>query len=402
MQKISPEKRERYLQNLRLVNEQAGVEQELVDLIEAFAALELDRGNPVNLHPSAPSRLGKSVRQFLAKNQHLAPTALHFIAAYCQRIHEQGAVFILNPAHLAQRLSLAPEQLFRLATSAEKHYHTSQIPKRNGTLRTLHAPRPLLKRTQRAILDEILAFIPLNPHAEGFRRHHSILTNSQRHVGQKVVVKLDIEDFFPSIGSERIHGLFARLGYPRQVTWLLTRLTTCRGALPTGAPTSPALSNLVCRRLDRRLSAIGERMGFAYSRYADDITLSSQNPRMVQLLPFLREVIGEEGFRPKASKTRILRDGGRQKVTGVVVNTRPNIGRHEIRTLRAILHRCQKGSLHHQARQYAKTRGVDNPQKYSLSSFQASLRGKINHVRAINPEMGDRLLRDFLAINFSG
>ncbi len=402
MQKISPEKKNCYLENLRLVNEQAGVEQELVDLIEAFAAMELDRGGPVKLPPSRPSRLGKSVRQFLFQNQHLPPPALDFMAAYCQRVHEQGAVFILNPDHLAKTLSLTPKQLHQLAASAENQYHAFRIPKRDGSLRTLQAPQPLLKNTQRSILDEILAFVPLNPHAEGFRPHHSILTNSRRHVGQKVVVKLDIEDFFPSIGAQRIHGLFARLGYPRQVTWLLTRLTTCRGALPTGAPTSPALSNLVCRRLDRRLSAIGNKMDFAYSRYADDITLSSQNPRMVQLLPFIREVVGEEGFHFKASKTRILRDGGRQKVTGIVVNTRPNIARQEIRTLRAILHNCQKGHLHHQAHHYARARGVKNPREYSLSSFQASLRGKINHVRAINPGMGDQLLRDFLAINFSG
>lgn len=141
-------------------------------------------------------------------------------------------------------------------------------------------------------------------------------------------------------------------------------------------------------------------MQFEYSRYADDITFSSQNPQMVQLLPFLQEVIREEGFAVKTPKTRIQRSGGQQKVTGIVVNCRPNIARKEIRVLRAILHNCKTGDLRHQARQYAETRGVANPQAYSLSSFKASLRGKINHIRLVNPDIGEGLLRGFFEIDF--
>lgn len=392
--------KERFLFNLRQVNEHSQVEPEVIDLLEAFARLELDSERPLNFYPATPLELSPKVREFLVKNRHLPPQAQAFLGTYCQRIHEQGLVFLLNPAHLAKTLSLSPDQLNQAAKTANRLYFAYTIPKRDGSDRTIHAPNPELKTAQRMILDKLLAFAPLNPHAEGFRRNRSILSNGQRHVGKKVVVKLDIKDFFPSITAERIFGLFLGMGYPRHVATLLTDLTTYKGALPTGAPTSPALSNLVCRRLDRRLSGVGGKMAFEYSRYADDLTFSSQNPNMVQLLPFLQEIIEEEGFVVKAPKTRILRNGGQQKVTGIVVNNHPNIDRKEIRTLRAIIHNCKSGNLRQQAHKYAAAKGVSNPQAYSLSCFKASLRGKIDHVRRVNPKIGERLLQDFHYISF--
>jgi retron-type reverse transcriptase len=397
----SVEARERFLSNLRLVNERAQVEPEIIDLVEAFARLDLEKDRPVTLHPGAPRRLSPPVEAFLEKNRHLSPTSRDFLAAYCQRIHEQGQVFLLNPTHLAHLLDLSPDRLGRLARTTDRRYFSYTIPKRDGSDRTIHAPNPELKNVQRLILDNILSFAPLSAPAEGFRRERSIVTNGRRHVGKKVVVKLDIKDFFPSITVERIFGLYLAMGYPRSVASLLTDLTTYQGALPTGAPTSPVLSNLVCRRLDRRLSGVGVKMDFEYSRYADDLTFSSQNPGMVRLLPFLQEVIAEEGFVVKKPKTRIQRSGGQQKVTGIVVNRRTNIARKEIRTLRAIIHNCKKGDIRQQASQYAASRGMGNSQDFPLSSFKASLRGKIDHVRRVNPEVGGRLLHDFKTIPFN-
>ncbi len=397
MGNITEEKKERFLSNLRLVNERAGVKAEVIDLLEAFARMELDRDRPVCLPPPRPQHLDKNVREFVSKNHHLPPQALDFLAAYCQHLHEQNVIFLLNSAHLAKTLSLTPNELNQLAATAEKQYFSYQILKNDGSFRDIHAPKTNLKVVQRAILDQLLTLVPLNNKAHGFRRGRSIVTNSQRHVGQRIIAKVDIKDFFPSITAARVFGLFMGLGYPREVSRLLTRLTTYEGSLPTGAPTSPVLSNLVCRRLDRRLAGVGEKMQFEYSRYADDMTFSSRNVKMLQLLPFLQQIINEEGFSVKTSKTRIQRNGAQQKVTGIVVNSKPNIARKEIRTLRAILNNCKKGNLRMQARKYAESRGVGS---LSLNSFQASLRGKINHVRQVNPEIGQRLLRDFLEINF--
>lgn len=401
MLNISEETRKKYLDNLRLINERAQVEPEVVDLIEAFARLELDRGSTPQFYPPEPQRLSGSARAFLRKNDHLSLTARNFLATYCQRLQEQGLKFILNPLHLAGILSVPLEKLHALAGKAEKAYFTYHIPKRDGRSRTIHAPYPRLKSVQRSILDEFLTGIPLRPEAEGFRKNRSIVTNSRRHIDKKVVIRLDLEDFFPSITSERVFGLFQALGYTHEVSSLLTRLTTYRGALATGAPSSPAISNLVCRRLDRRLFGLGEKMKFQYSRYADDLAFSSQNSRLAQLLPFLREIIRDEGFEVNRSKTRILRSGGQQKVTGIIVNRKPNIARKEIRILRAILHNCRQGGIRRQAYKYAKeVKRVSNPQSYPLLLFKASLRGKIDHIRQVNPEIGEKLLNDFLGIRF--
>jgi len=397
---VSTEVRERFLSNLRLVNERARVEAEIIDLIEAFARLDLEKGRSVALNPPAPQRLSPPVALFLEKNRHLSPSSQDFLAAYCQRVHEQGLIFLLNPEHLAHLLGLGQERLESLARTADRRYYSYAIPKRDGSDRVINAPHPELKSVQRALLDNLLGFAPLSASAEGFRRDRSILTNGQRHIGKKVVVKLDVKDFFPSITAERIFGLFLSMGYPRSVAKLLTGLTTYKGALPTGAPTSPVLSNLVCRRLDKRLSGVGGKMGFDYSRYADDLTFSSQNPEMVQLLPFLQEIIAEEGFEVKKPKTRIQRSGGQQKVTGIVVNCRPNIARKDIRTLRAIIHNCRTGKLQRESARYAVSRGVANTKTYSLEAFQASLRGRIEHVRRVNPEVGSYLLDSFLQISF--
>lgn len=393
-------KRQRFLENLRLVNERAKVDPEIIDLIEAFARIELDHDRAVNLTPPAPNQLSKKVHDFLRKNSHLPQQTQDFLATYCQRLHSQGIIFLLNSAHLAATLSLPQEQLNRLAATTDKRYFSYNIPKRDGSVRSIHAPNSELKVVQRTILDDLLSFSPLSLHAEGFRRNRSIVTNSQRHVSQKVVVKLDLKDFFPSITSQRIFGLFLGLGYPRQVASLLTGLTTYKGALPTGAPTSPVLSNLVCRRLDKRLAGVAQKMQFEYSRYADDLTFSSQNPQLVQLIPFIQEIIQEEGFEVKTPKTRIQRNGGQQKVTGIVVNCRPNIASKEIRSLRAIIHNSRNGNLQEQVQKYAELRGLANTRIYTMDSFKASLRGKINHVRQVNPKAGDRLLLDYLHINF--
>jgi hypothetical protein len=289
MTDYSERSKDRFLANLRLVNERSGVDLDTIDLLEAFARYDLDRSQPVNLSPEAPSPLGRRVAEFLDQNQHLPDQARTFLAVYAQRLQSNGIPFVFNLRHLGHLLGHSPERLLVLSTSADKRYSVYQIPKRDGSLRTIEAPQAELKTVQRATLDKLLHLIPLNPHAEGFRRNRSIVSNSTRHVGQKVVIKVDLKDFFPSITADRVMGLFLALGFPRQVASLLARLTTCNGRLATGAPTSPVISNLVCRRLDRRMASLGLKSQFEYSRYADDLTFSSQNPALTQMLPFLQQ-----------------------------------------------------------------------------------------------------------------
>jgi retron-type reverse transcriptase len=252
---------------------------------------------------------------------------------------------------------------------------------------------PYLKGVQRKILDDLLQRVGLNSHAEGFRKRRSILTNAGRHIGKKVVIKMDVKDFFPSITFKRILGMFIALGYPRQVSLLLTRLVTHNGRLPIGAPTSPAIANIVSTRLDKRFSRLGDKMGFDYSRYADDITVSSNNRGINKMIPFFKEIIREEGFEINETKMRVLRNAGRQKITGIVVNEKPNIDKKEIKKLRAVIYNCHHKDIKHEVKKWAKKeKSLNNPSDYTLNEFKSSLLGKINFVKMVNPKIGNRLL----------
>ena len=240
------------------------------------------------------------------------------------------------------------------------HYARFTIPKRTGGVREIAAPMPRLKRSQYWILVNILEPLALHDAAHGFRAKRSILTNAAPHTGQRVVINLDLKDFFPTITYRRVKGFFVSLGYPEKVaaplalictdaerdklaidgqTWSVARE---QRRLPQGAPTSPAIANLIATRLDKRMRGAASKLGFTYTRYADDMTFSGNaapNATAVnRLLWQLGKIAEAEGFTFNAKKTRIMGSGTRQDVTGLVVNERPAVARHERRRFRAWLH----------------------------------------------------------------
>jgi RNA-directed DNA polymerase len=251
---------------------------------------------------------------------------------------------------------------FAREVSTTTHYRRFTIPKRNGSERVISAPRTRLKRTQHWILEHILQPIALADPAHGFVRGRSTVSNATPHVGAAIVVNVDLKDFFPTVTYRRVKGMFGKLGYSEEVATVLGLLCTepdiaetqldgityfvARGPrrLPQGAPTSPAITNALCRRFDRRIAGWAARHGFVYTRYADDLTLSTRDPdaRIGSALAFLRKVVTAEGFTVHPDKIRVVRRGRRQEVTGVVVNERPAVVRAELRRFRALLHQIDK------------------------------------------------------------
>lgn len=280
---------------------------------------------------------------------------------------------LATPRELADAMQLPLGELRFLAwnrrVSHRTHYVRFRIPKRSGGERTISAPMPRLKAAQHWILAHILTPLDgaLHHAAHGFRPQRSILTNAAPHVGRDVVVNLDLQDFFPTITWRRLRGLFRKLGYSEAVATVLALLCTeapldqveldgrtwfvQRGprALPQGAPTSPALTNLLCRRLDRRLSGMARHHGFRYTRYADDLTFSADGDaarkRVGALLRGVRLVIEAEGFVVHPDKTTVRRRGRRQEVTGLVVNQRPSVDRRAVRRLRALVFQLERDGL---------------------------------------------------------
>jgi hypothetical protein len=277
-----------------------------------------------------------------------------------------------TPQQLAEALGLTVARLrwllYHRDAATRLHYRRFVIPKRGGGERAIWAPLPTLKAAQHWVLRNIVEKLPVHGAAHGFLPGRSTLTNAAVHTSARVLVKMDIKDFFPTVTLRRVKGIFRKAGYREQVATLLALLCTeaprevveLEGqtyyvalgprCLPQGAPTSPALTNTLCLRLDRRLSGLARRLGYRYTRYADDLTFSlpaghTGKPAVGTLLGLVRRIVESEGFRLHPDKTRVHRPGGRQQVTGLVVNGGgpPRVPRRLRRQLRAAAHNLRQG-----------------------------------------------------------
>lgn len=290
-----------------------------------------------------------------------------------QRLARHGLPELADAAQLADAMGITVAELrflgFHREVARTHHYHSFTLPKKTGGERLISAPMPRLKRAQYWVLDNILAKVPAHDAAHGFLAGRSIVSNAAPHAGHDVVINLDVKDFFPSIAFGRIKGVFRHLGYGEAIATLLALLCSENRAqawqvdgeklfvggkarervLPQGAPTSPMLTNLLCRRLDRRLLGLARQLGFVYTRYADDLTFSASGEaardNVGRLLGRVRWILRDEGFTPHPDKERVMRKGRRQEVTGLVVNAdKPGVSRETRRRLRAALHRATQAS----------------------------------------------------------
>jgi RNA-directed DNA polymerase len=286
---------------------------------------------------------------------------------------DNGLPALADVDGLAKALGLTVPRMRWLAyhrdVDSGTHYHRWLVPKRDGSPRLISAPKPELKAAQRWITREITEHLPVHGAAHGFLVGRSIVTNARVHAGARIVVKLDIRGFYPTVTMRRVKGLLRRAGVGEQVATLMALLATespreevithgrtyyvATGprSLPQGAPTSPSITNALCLRLDCRLSGLARKLGCRYTRYADDLTFSwhgRDRSDVGTLLRAVRMIVRAEGFEIHASKTRVMRSGARQKVTGLVVNAAPGrpparVPRKTVRHLRAAIKNRELG-----------------------------------------------------------
>lgn len=320
-----------------------------------------------------------------------------------EKLQAAGLPLLSSPADLANAMGLTISKLRWLAFHSDAptrvHYVSFDIPKKSGGTRRLSAPHQQLAAAQHWILTNILNLIPVHQNAHGFVAQHSVLTNARPHVASSVVINVDLKDFFPSITLARVDGLFRRIGYspavatilallctecPRQaVTFCGTTYHAAIGprALPQGACTSPAISNLIAHKLDRRMLAMADKLGWRYTRYADDLTWSIEaepSPSAGYVLARIRHIVDDEGFSVNHEKTRVQRRSQQQSVTGVVVNDRLSVSRDTIREIRAILHN-------------AKRTGLAAQNRHAHPHFESWLAGMIGWIEMVNPQQGGKL-----------
>ncbi len=222
-------------------------------------------------------------------------------------------------------------------------YRVSYRKKKNGQgFRKISAPHKTLKTIQKKIYRVILSPIMLSDCCHGFRKRHSIMTNALPHVNKKHVINIDLKDFFPTIKDIDVYKLFTRLGFSLEDAWAFMLVTTLGGKLPQGAPTSPAIANLICRSLDNRVEEVVKGVNGSYTRYADDLTISGS--KMVKAaIPAVKAIIKDEGFKINRKKFKPMKKTRRQEVTGLTVNSTLNVSRKTRRAFRAAVHNFRLG-----------------------------------------------------------
>ncbi|HJB08228.1 MAG TPA: reverse transcriptase family protein [Candidatus Enterocloster faecavium] len=230
--------------------------------------------------------------------------------------------------------------LYALSNHPEEHYHPVWIPKRRGGYRRLDVPDPLLKQVQRNILHHVLEGFSVSPAAAAYRKNRCAADGAAVHIGKPLVLKLDIHDFFGSITFPMVLGYgFPAAYFPEEVRVLLASLCCCRQRLPQGAPTSPALSNLVMKHFDEAMAAWCGPQNIAYTRYCDDMTFSGDlNPGAV--IGRVRGFLETMGMELNHSKTAVCSQFSRQTVTGITVNQVCQLPREDRRKLRQEVYLC--------------------------------------------------------------
>jgi RNA-directed DNA polymerase len=317
------------------------------------------------------------------------------LAADVEQLERLGLPLWTNEGELAAALGLTVSALRHYSIHRQRettpHYLIFAVPKRSGGHRLIHAPKRRLKAIQRSLHELLVSKLPVSPYAHGFRAGRSVATNAAPHVGKPIVIKLDIADCFPTIHFGRVRGLLIGCGYSYPVAQTLAVLMTEPPRQPVeidgtlyhvpvgprvcvqGAPTSPGLCNAILRRLDYRLAGLARKYGFEFTRYADDLTFSGHDPAAIKpLVTLAARIAREEGLPLNRQKTRVLRAGQHQTVTGVTVNQVAGLSRQERRRIRAALHQ-------------------ERIAKEADPAASRRLQGKLAYLRMLNPEQARRL-----------
>ncbi len=242
---------------------------------------------------------------------------------------------------LAEYLGFAPQKfsyiLYKLNGGPDYQYHNFAIKKRSGGCRQISSPDSRLKSLQRCLADKLYDIYLPKKAVNGFVRKRTILTNAQVHSRKKYVFKIDLKDFFPSIHYGRIRGLL--IANPYGLHWdiasLIAKIACLDGKLPQGSPCSPIISNMICAFMDHQLTELAKVCGCYYTRYADDLTFSTNKKEFPCELAIceggiwhpggaLSAIIEKNSFSINVQKTLMRTRSDRQLVTGIVVNDYPN------------------------------------------------------------------------------
>lgn len=306
---------------------------------------------------------------------------------------------LLTYGDVANLLEISPKKLhwWVVALKERRRYRTFEIAKRNGGHRVISAPIKPIKDIQRTLLRHLETWYSPPAQAHGYVPGRDPRTNAAMHRRQEWVLRVDLQDFFPSIHFGRVRGLFLHppFSFGPDAATLIAQICCFEGRLPQGAPTSPVISNMICRALDRDVAQLAARERCYFTRYADDLTFSTDRTRFPSGLAYIEGdealvggaltglVLGA-GFQINQDKTRLVHRSQRQRVTGIVVNRQINVPRDYIRGLGALLHVWERHGPKDAEASLARV-GVhlNRPPAVGPVLFEAAVRGKVQYVGSV-------------------
>lgn len=334
-----------------------------------------------NLNFSFDDYIDLGIIPKLNKKQH----KLNYISHKKLRTKKLPYIYDIN--HFCDLSRSSSKQVKYFLTHKDIGYSTFSVPKKNGALREINAPSKFLKHIQRWILDNILYHLDIGTHSHGFFPGRSIVSNASAHVGQDLVLGIDLKDFFPNIHFTSVYHIFQSAGYTEEVANFLADLCTYHRILPQGAPTSPMLANLAAVKLDNKIAEYCMRRKLQYTRYADDITISGSY-KIAIYKNKIHKIIEDNGFVVNIEKTRILSRGSSQKVTGLVVNDKVSIGRKRKKTLRAIVHNIL-------------VNGPEIENRTEDPFFKEKIFGDLAFAKMIDPDFATPLIKDLKSLDWT-
>ncbi|WP_299851821.1 reverse transcriptase family protein [uncultured Roseovarius sp.] len=273
------------------------------------------------------------------------------VEAYIKKLTDTGLPVILSPAHFSLLVKIQMHELFSISNAPDRYYTDFSVRKHNGGKRLISAPLPLLLYLQKWVLSNILETTEIHPAAKAYRKRSSIKENAKFHRKQAFVFKSDVRDFFGSISSFWVYNYFRTLGYTKAVSRLLSGICTKNGCLPQGAATSGYLSNIFMKECDEKLLVYCREHGLRFTRYADDIAISGGEVDFPSLRQFVDKMLSDHDLNINLAKTRCIAQHARQKIAGVVVNSRMSPGRDFLRQLRQDIYYIEKYGIYGHARQ---------------------------------------------------
>lgn len=279
-------------------------------------------------------------------------------------------------ASIERDLGFSARTLYGLSNNLEKHYHNEFIPKSDGSKRKLSVPDLILKKVQKSIADNILAQYPISRYAKAYKIGSSVQKNALPHIGKKKLLKLDIEGFFDHIRYSQVKNIvFYKEKYSEPIRVLLTMLCYYKESLPQGAPTSPAITNIIMYNFDETVGDFCIKKKIVYTRYCDDMTFSGDFDER-EIISFVKCELCNLGLFLKNRKTVLIPTSKRQVVTGIVVNEKINVTNYYKKCIRQEIHYIKKFGLD----EHLKRLGILNKQQYLLS-----LKGRIAFVLQTTP-----------------